>query len=212
LDHQELGAGFAVASADLEQRGAGSILGAKQHGHIDAVGFETYLALFEEAIATARGELSKDRIDPEIKVHAPAYIPEDYLPEMEDRLREYQLLSRSETPAEVRSAVDRLEDRLGPAPKPLVNLSWMLQLRLRCRALAISHIHWLQVRVLFERVEGSPLTDAHVDDRAAEMPARLRRLEDGKIEVRFTEEEAEYPFRFLHWVLRLFESQVLPEG
>jgi hypothetical protein len=88
----------------------------------------------------------------------------------------------------------------------------MLQLRLRCRALAISHIHWLQVRVLFERVEGSPLTDAHVDDRAAEMPARLRRLEDGKIEVRFTEEEAEYPFRFLHWVLRLFESQVLPEG
>ena len=212
LDHQELGAGFAVASADLEQRGAGSILGAKQHGHIDAVGFETYLSLFEEALAIARGELSRDHIDPEITVRAPAYIPEDYLPDMEDRLREYQMLSRSDTPSEVRAAVDRLEDRLGPAPKPLVNLSWMLQLRLRCRALAISHIHWLQVRVLLDRVEGSPLTDAFIDARAAEMPARLRRLPDGKVEVRFTEEEAEFPFRFLHWVLRLFETQVLPEA
>ena len=77
----ELGAGFQVATHDLEIRGAGELLGERQHGAVAAVGFETYARILEEAVAELKGEPIKPEHDPEISVDVPAFIPDDYVPD-----------------------------------------------------------------------------------------------------------------------------------
>ena len=99
------GPGFRIATHDLEIRGAGDLLGARQSGNIAAVGFELYTELLEEAVGTLKGEGLPERVEPEIKLHIPAFIPEDYVPDPNQRLVIYKKLTqvgRAEEIAEVR--------------------------------------------------------------------------------------------------------------
>jgi transcription-repair coupling factor (superfamily II helicase) len=201
LEHQDLGSGFQVASADLEHRGAGTLLGDSQHGHVDAVGFDTYVELLEEVLAEARGDLHRKRLDPEVEVPVPAFIPEDLVPGVEDRLTEYRYLSRAETPAQLRSLMDGMEERYGELPVELLNLGWLLQTRLHCRELGIARVSWLKIRVELQLDESSPLDTKRLTALALRFPNRFGIPEDGRMQVRFSAEEAQYPFRFLHWVL-----------
>src|SRR5439155_10993688 len=82
----ELGAGFRLAMRDLEIRGAGNLLGAAQHGHIAAVGFDLYTKLLAEAVRELRGEPSSKQVEPVISVDVEALLPESYVPEVNQRL------------------------------------------------------------------------------------------------------------------------------
>ncbi|MCA1663392.1 MAG: DEAD/DEAH box helicase, partial [Myxococcales bacterium] len=112
----ELGAGFQIASHDLEIRGAGDLLGAKQSGAIAAVGFETYTAMLEEAVASLKGEAIHEETDPELTCDLPGFIPDDYLPDVGQRLEFYRRLSSARDEEEVREIVTELADRYGPPP------------------------------------------------------------------------------------------------
>ena len=207
LDHQDLGSGFAVAGADLEQRGAGTVLGDSQHGHVDAVGFETYVELLEDVLAEARGELHRKRLDPEVEVPVPAFIPESLIDGMEDRLTEYRRLASAESPAQLRAQLDALEERTGELPTEVLNLGWLLETRLRCRDLGIARLSWLKVRAELQLDASTSLVPAKLTALVARLPNRLSQPEPGRLQVRFSDEEAEYPFRFLHWLLELLREE-----
>jgi transcription-repair coupling factor (superfamily II helicase) len=112
----ELGAGFQVATADLEIRGAGELLGAKQSGLVAAVGFDTYARILEEAVAELQGKPIRSEHDPEISVDVPAFLPDDYIPDTGQRLEFYRRLAQAADEDEIRALEAELEDRYGPLP------------------------------------------------------------------------------------------------
>jgi transcription-repair coupling factor (superfamily II helicase) len=112
----ELGAGFQVATHDLEIRGAGELLGEKQSGAVAAVGFDTYARILEEAVAELRGQPIKAELDPEIAVDVPAFLPDDYIPDTGQRLEFYRKLAQARDEDEIREISAELEDRYGALP------------------------------------------------------------------------------------------------
>ncbi|MDP2315998.1 MAG: transcription-repair coupling factor [Pseudomonadota bacterium] len=209
-DNTELGSGFALASSDLELRGGGELLGDKQHGHIAAIGFDAYLELLEDAVQEAKGEASRRQLEPEIEVAAPAWLPEDYVPEMPERLEAYQRLARARTREEVRGVIERLEHSFGPPPPEALNLGWLSETRVRCRELGIEHIAFLKVRLLVRLHAPTNVQPRTVERLLVAEPARFRRLGERELEVRFTPEEGAHPFRVLEWVLQRLSER--PEG
>ncbi|MCP4807444.1 MAG: transcription-repair coupling factor [Proteobacteria bacterium] len=202
-EHTRLGSGFAVATADLELRGAGDLLGDKQHGHIESIGFEAYMALLDEAVAEARGSQARRRIEPEIEVRAPAWLPEAYIPEVDHRLSIYKALSSADSLPELRALLDRIEGERGELPDEAHNLGRLLEVKLRARDLGILKMSVLQIRVVVEFAEVTTVTPERIVELARKMPRRLK-VGDGRVEVRFTPEEGRRPFLFLHWVCDLF--------
>jgi transcription-repair coupling factor (superfamily II helicase) len=112
----ELGAGFQVATHDLEIRGAGEILGDRQSGLVAAVGFDTYARILEEAVGELRGQPIRSEFDPEIAVDVPAFLPDDYIPDTGQRLDFYRRLAQARDDSDVRETLAELEDRYGPLP------------------------------------------------------------------------------------------------
>lgn len=119
----ELGAGFRIAARDLEIRGAGNLLGAEQHGFIEAVGFETYCQLLEEAVAELEGRPAKTRRDVELRLGLDLQLPEAYIPEPELRLSFYKRLAATEDSQAVAELIEEIIDRYGPAPSQLETLA-----------------------------------------------------------------------------------------
>jgi transcription-repair coupling factor (superfamily II helicase) len=204
-EHIKLGSGFMVATADLELRGAGDLLGDQQHGHIDAVGFETYMRLLEEAMDEARGNLDRRQIDPEIDVPVATYLPEAWVEDVQDRLGVYKNLTSARTLEELRRVSDSLEQEYGEMPDPAHAFTRLLELKLRARELGISRISVLQVRVILELADASLIPPERVVALAQRMPKRIS-VTPSRMEVRFTPDESEQPFLFVHWVLDLLQA------
>ncbi|MGE8141037.1 transcription-repair coupling factor [Novosphingobium sp. NPDC080210] len=133
-DLDSLGAGFQLASHDLDIRGAGNLLGDEQSGHIREVGFELYQSMLEDAILAAKaGEmgLAKERhaLSPQITVDAPIMIPDDYVPDLAVRMALYRRLNDAEDQQEIESLSAEMIDRFGPLPAPTANLVKLIQIK-----------------------------------------------------------------------------------
>jgi transcription-repair coupling factor (superfamily II helicase) len=136
----ELGSGFSVASHDLDIRGGGDLLGPQQSGNIMAVGFDLYLSLLEEAIQEIRssgGPPTEPEIEPEIKAPFPSFLPEDYVPDVHQRLSLYRRLSSAHSDADVDSLESELLDRFGPMPEPASSLLWLIRVKVQLKRLGI---------------------------------------------------------------------------
>ena len=132
----ELGAGFQIALSDLEIRGAGNILGAEQHGHMAAVGFDLYTRMLAEAVevekAVLEGRAARTaRTQSKIDLPVDAYLPDDYVPEEPQKLELYRRLGRVATDAGLEEMRRELLDRYGPMPAPVERLLEVSQLRYR---------------------------------------------------------------------------------
>jgi transcription-repair coupling factor (superfamily II helicase) len=133
----ELGAGFRIASHDLELRGAGDLLGANQSGQIAAIGFEMYAELLEETIAELKGLASAEKIDPEIRLGLSAFFPESYIPDPNQRLVLYKKLAAAEDDETLYLITDELRDRYGELPPPALLLLEVMKLRVLLKRLRI---------------------------------------------------------------------------
>lgn len=116
----DLGGGFRLAAHDLEIRGAGNLLGKQQSGHITAVGFELYTQMMEEAVQELRGQRRHLDVEPEIQLGFPAYIPDTYIPDENQRLVFYRRLAAVRGTPELSDIAAELRERYGPIP-PLVD-------------------------------------------------------------------------------------------
>jgi transcription-repair coupling factor (superfamily II helicase) len=130
----DLGGGFRLAAHDLENRGAGNLLGKQQSGQIAAVGFELYTQMMEEAVHELRGERVRADVEPEIQLGFPAYIPETYIADERQRLAFYRRLAAAETPAELGELAVELRERYGPVPPLVDSFLRVMDLRRRLKA------------------------------------------------------------------------------
>lgn len=115
-DISELGAGFRIATHDMEIRGAGDVLGNRQSGTVTEIGFELYNQMLEETISRLRGEETIERVDPEINLHVPAFIPEAYVKDTNQRLVIYKRLTQAESEEDVMDVQQEVVDRFGNYP------------------------------------------------------------------------------------------------
>jgi transcription-repair coupling factor (superfamily II helicase) len=140
----ELGSGYQIASHDLDIRGAGDLLGAEQAGNIDAVGYEAYLELLQQAIVDLRasqaGAPPPAEIDPELRIPIEARIPESWLPETSLRLRLYRALAGARSHAELTNLMADAIDRFGPAPEAMHSLIGVMALKLDAKALGLASV------------------------------------------------------------------------
>ena len=123
-DFTEFGSGFKIAMRDLELRGAGNVLGAQQHGHMEDVGYDMYLKLLGEALKEAKGEKKNDFTELEclVDVQVQAHIPESYIESLGQRLDIYKRISDIRTQTDARDVADELIDRFGEPPKSVLGL------------------------------------------------------------------------------------------
>jgi transcription-repair coupling factor (superfamily II helicase) len=136
-----LGAGFSLASHDLDIRGAGNLLGDEQSGHIKEVGVELYQHLLEEAVAAARAGVSaeaaelaaKNEWSPTINTGAPVLIPEGYVKDLGARLSLYRRIAEFTDRAEIDGFAAELIDRFGPLPPEVENLLDVVNIKVLCR-------------------------------------------------------------------------------
>jgi transcription-repair coupling factor (superfamily II helicase) len=151
-DLDDLGVGFNLAIRDLEIRGAGNLLGKEQSGHVSSIGFELYTKILKESIANLKGEEIdfRESVEPEIKLPVDAYIPEDYIPDVSERLLIYQRFSSIENDQEALQLLEELSDRYGRIPAEVETLSSLMRLRALLRSLAIVKFELKDKRLLIQ--------------------------------------------------------------
>jgi transcription-repair coupling factor (superfamily II helicase) len=133
-DLDSLGAGFQLASRDLDIRGAGNLLGDEQSGHIREVGFELYQSMLEDAILAVKAgdaglERNRSAFSPQITVDAPIMIPEEYVPDLAVRMALYRRLNDASDGGEIEALAAEMIDRFGPLPSATANLIKLLEIK-----------------------------------------------------------------------------------
>ena len=128
-EYTELGSGFKVAMRDLEIRGAGNLLGAKQHGHMEAVGYDLYCKMLNEAVKAAKGIEVAEQFDTSIDIDIDAFIPMEYIPNEFQKLDIYKRIAGIETKEETEEMLEELIDRFGDPPKSVENLLYIAMIK-----------------------------------------------------------------------------------
>jgi transcription-repair coupling factor (superfamily II helicase) len=139
-DISELGAGFRIATHDMEIRGAGDMLGNRQSGTVTEIGFELYNQMLEETICRMRGEEMTERVEPEINLKVPAFIPEAYVKDTNQRLVIYKKLTQAESEADVIDVQNEVSDRFGTYPLATSYLFETMKLRVLLKKLLVRQI------------------------------------------------------------------------
>jgi transcription-repair coupling factor (superfamily II helicase) len=158
----ELGAGFRIASHDLELRGAGDLLGANQSGQIAAIGFEMYGELLEETILELKGQAHAEKIDPEIRLGLSAFLPEKYIPDPNQRLVLYKRLASALDAETIYAISDELRDRYGDLPEAGERLLEIMKLRVTLKRLWIESAEYDGRRLLFAFHQATPVPPATI--------------------------------------------------
>ncbi len=121
-EFSDLGAGFKIAALDLELRGAGNLLGGEQHGHIEAVGYDTYVRLLEETVKELKGEEVPLEIHASVNLGIDIRIPSAYISDETQRLRSYKRIADVKDEDQAKRLLDEIADRYGPVPEEVTNL------------------------------------------------------------------------------------------
>ena len=152
MEFSELGSGFRLALRDMEIRGAGELLGLKQHGYVNEVGLSLYCDLVAAEVKKLKGEKPARQLQAKINLPIPAFIPPDYLPDDGERLKQYKLFMDAD-PEKTKNLLQHLQDFCGPAPQEVINLTELISLSKRAGALEIDTLDWIQdkLELLFTR-------------------------------------------------------------
>ena len=184
-EFSELGSGYRLATRDLQIRGAGNILGHAQSGQISAVGLDTYLDMLADAIAALRGKALLPEIDPEINLNVQAYLPEEYVADVNQRLVLYRRLAAAADEAAVVDLEAELKDRFGSLPVPVQTLCELGRLRVVLRACLVTALDEVDGQLVYSFHAGASDNLERVLQLVADDPQRFRFSPDHRLFVRF---------------------------
>jgi transcription-repair coupling factor (superfamily II helicase) len=209
---EDLGIGFTLAIHDLEIRGAGEILGEEQSGQIHEIGFSLYMELLERAVRALKSGMQPQLDRPldhgaEIDIHAPALIPEYYLPDVHSRLILYKRIASANSQDELTALHEELIDRFGPLPEPVKMLFDIARLKLRIAPLGIKKIDLAKTggRILFDKITS---IDSGKIIQLIQEKSDIYKL-DGSEKLRIINElpEPELRLKFLHELFDMISAR-----
>jgi transcription-repair coupling factor (superfamily II helicase) len=210
MEFTELGSGYKIAFHDLQIRGAGNLLGQAQSGHLADVGYELYLQLLEEAIREFKGEAPEELApEPEIHLPVPAYLPEDYVPDIQQRLALYRRLSGRLPAAQVDELEEELLDRFGPIPPEGRDLLRVVRTKERLRLLGIKRLEVQDGSALVQFAAPERLDLEGLLHLLKKRPEIFRLSPDQTLRLRLPEEES--PWAGLEICLKELETFVKGE-
>lgn len=139
-EYSDLGSGFKIAMRDLEIRGAGNLLGAEQSGHMEAVGYDLYCKMLNEAVKEAKGETPAEQFETTVDIRTNAFIPQTYISNESQKLDIYKRIAGIETDEEAEEMLEELIDRFGEPPKSVQNLLSIARLKAVAHSVYIKEI------------------------------------------------------------------------
>lgn len=145
----EFGSGFKIAMRDLEIRGAGSLLGEIQSGHLEQVGYDTYCNLLDEVVKEMQGQEIKPEIDVQIDLDATCFIPDEYISDSSQKIEIYQDIALCKNEEDIQNVIDEMIDRFGNMPKEIENLLEIARIKILCKKLNISKVQGKHNFVVF---------------------------------------------------------------
>ena len=145
----EFGSGFKIAMRDLEIRGAGSLLGEIQSGHLEQVGYDTYCSLLDEVVKEMQGVEVEPELDIQIDLNVTSYIPDEYIPDSAQKIEIYQNIALCKNEEDIQNSIDEIIDRFGNMPSELENLLDIARIKYLAKAQYISKIASKKTAVVF---------------------------------------------------------------
>ncbi len=161
-EFSDLGAGFKIAALDLELRGAGNMLGGEQSGHIEAIGFELYTTMLEQAVAEMKGESAEEKPTTQLNLGIALRVDENYVPEENQRLRLYKKIAGAQSEKAIADLRAEMEDRYGPLPDATVYLLEAASLRLECERIGIAQIDRKRAELQIRFTENATVDPQHL--------------------------------------------------
>ena len=169
----DLGSGFKIAMRDLELRGAGNLLGAEQHGHMNAVGYDLYCKMLSEAVKEAKGIHTMEDFETTIDLNMDAFIPDTYISNEYQKLDIYKRIAAIETEEEQDDMLEELIDRFGDPPRKVQQLLMIAQLKAKAHAAYIIAVEQKGDEYKFTMYEKAKVNVAKIPDLLAKYKGEL---------------------------------------
>jgi transcription-repair coupling factor (superfamily II helicase) len=209
MDYNELGGGFKLALSDLQIRGGGNILGESQSGTIAAVGYDLYLDLLQRTVEDLKqhGELGDggpsgaSEIDPEINLKVSAFIPEEYIPDLDQRYIAYRRIASVSSEDEARDLQEEFTDRYGHLPPATLNLFGVVTLKLELKKLRISKLEAAPEALVFSFAGNTPASPERILLYVEHHKKKARLTPDGRLVVRIPSASTESIFETVRKIL-----------
>jgi transcription-repair coupling factor (superfamily II helicase) len=207
-----LGGGFKLALHDLEIRGAGNLLGEQQSGQITAVGFELYTEMMEKAISELKGEVLTPEVEPEIRLEIPAYFPESYVPDANQRLLFYKRLASVRNPGELAELKEEIKDRFGTYTAVVENLFMVMDLRRVLKEFLVQQISVSDGKVFLLFHPESPVKVEKLLELIKKQKDKFRLAPDGRLSFTPQHQEWEALVAEVVQLLRMIHERPAQQG
>ena len=155
-EYTRFGSGFRLALRDLELRGAGNLLGAQQHGHIESVGYDLFMQMLDAAVKEEKGEKAPEKKECFVDLAVDAFLPSEYVPSARLRIDVYKKISSADSEEEIKRTEEELEDRFGRQSAPVKNLFAIARLKLAASALGIEKLSQRENELIFWQEKPDP--------------------------------------------------------
>ena len=179
-EYTELGSGFKIAMRDLEIRGAGNLLGAEQHGHMEAIGYDLYCKMLNEAVKEAKGITTEASFDTFIDVEIDAYIPMTYIPNEYQKLDIYKRIASLETEEEIDEMLEELIDRFGDLPKSVQNLLYIARIKAMAHQVYLTEVQQKEDTIKFVLYEKAKIDVGKIPVLVAAHGSSVKFVPDAK--------------------------------
>lgn len=180
-EYTELGSGFKIAMRDLEIRGAGNLLGAQQHGHMEAVGYDLYCKMLNEAVKEAKGIAVEESFDTSIDIDIDAYIPMGYIPNEFQKLDIYKRIAGIENQEESDEMLEELIDRFGEPPKSVENLLYIAKIKSMAHRVYFTEVSQKGDTIKFTLYEKAKIDAAKIPEFVAGFGQKMKFTTDAKV-------------------------------